>query len=161
MILKHSPSLCVPRGHIWCWRWCNSNVIVVVQSLSCVWLFGSHGLQHARLPCPSPTLGACSKSCALSQWHHPTISSSVVPFSSCLQSFLGSWSFPMSQSFALGGHSIRIGAAASASALPMNIQGWFPSGLTGLIFLQSKEISGVYSNTTVQKHPFFGAQLSL
>jgi len=95
-----------------------------------------HGLQHARIPCPPPTLGACSNSCPLSWWCHPTISSSVVPFSSCLQSFPASGSFPVSQFFASGGQSI--GASTSASVLPMNIQDWFPLGLTGLISLQSK-----------------------
>ena len=112
-----------------------------------------HGLQHARLPCSSPTPGACSNSCPFSRRCHPTISSSVVPFSSCLQSFLASGSFPMSQSFASGGQSI--GASASASVLPMNIQDWFPLGLTGLISLQSKRLSRVFSNTTVQKRQFF------
>ena len=94
------------------------------------------GLQHARLPCPSPTFGACSNSCPLSWWCHPTISSSVIPFSSRLQSFPGSGSFPMSQSFTSSSQSI--GVSVSASVLPMNIQGWFPLGLTGLISLQSK-----------------------
>ena len=106
------------------------------------------GLQHTRLPCPSPTLGACSKSCPLSQWCHPAISSSVVPFSSCLQSFPASGSFPMSQFFASDGQSI--GVSASASVLPMYIQDWFPLGLTGLISLQSKGLSRVFSNTTVR-----------
>ena len=96
----------------------------------------SYGLQHARLPCPSPTFGACSNSCPLSWWCHPTISSSVIPFSSRLQSFPGSGSFPMSQSFTSSSQSI--GVSVSASVLPMNIQGWFPLGLTGLISLQSK-----------------------
>ena len=99
-----------------------------------------HGLQHARLPCPSPTPRACSNLCPSSRWCHPTISSSVVTFS-CLQSFPASGSFPMSQFFALGVQGI--GASASASVLPMHIQGWFPLGLTGLISLQSKEISRV------------------
>ena len=112
-----------------------------------------HGLQHARPPCPSPTPGACSNSCPLSWWCHPTISSSIVPFSSCLQSFPASGSFPMSQFFSSGSQSI--GVSASASVLPMNIQDWFPLGLTGLIFLQSKGLSSI-SNTTVQKHQFFG-----
>ena len=116
-----------------------------------------HGLQHNRLPCPSPIPGAYSNS--LNQWCHPTISSSVVPFSSCLQSFPASGSFPMSQVFTSGGQSIRV--SASASVLPMNIQDWFPWGLTGLIFLQSKGLSRVFSNTTVQKHQSFGAQFSL
>ena len=112
-----------------------------------------HGLQHARFPCPSPYPGACSNSCPLSQWCHPTISSSVVSFTSCLQSFPGSGSFLMSQLFAAGGQ--RIGASASAPVLPMNTQGWFPLGLTGSISLQSKGLSRVFSNTTVQKHQFF------
>ena len=93
----------------------------------------SHGLQHARLPCPSPSPGACSNSCPLNQWYHPTISSSVIPFSSWPQSFPASGSFPMSQLFTSGGQSI----GASTSVLPMNIQDWFPLGLTGLISLQS------------------------
>ena len=118
-----------------------------------------HGLQHARLPCPSPTPEACSNSCPLSGWCHPTILSSVVPFFSCLQSFPMSGSFPMSQFFPSGDQSI--GVSTSASVLPMNIQDWFPLGLTGLISLQSNGLSGVFSNTTVQKHQFFGAQLSL
>ena len=94
-----------------------------------------HGLQHTRLPCPSPTPRVYSNSCSLSWWCHPTISSSVIPFSSCLQSFLASGSFQRSQFFALGGQSI--GVSASASVLPMNIQGWFPLGWTGWISLQS------------------------
>ena len=121
-----------------------------------------HGLQHIRLPCPLPTTGVHSNSCLLSRWCHPTISSSVIPFSSCLQFFPASGSFPMSQFFASGGQSI--GVSASASVLPMNIQDWFPLGWTGLISLQSKGLSRVpwgLSNTTVQKHQFFGAQLSL
>ena len=118
-----------------------------------------HGLQHTRPPCPSPTPGAYSNSCPLSQWCHPTISSSVVHFSSCLQSFPASGSFPVSQFFAWGGQSI--GVSASASVLPMNIQGWFPLGLTSLISLESKGLSRVFFNTTVQKHQFLGTQLSL
>ena len=117
-----------------------------------------HGLQHAWLPCPSPTPGACSNSCPSSKWCHPTISSSVIPFSSCLQSFPASGSFLVSQFFTSGGQSI--GASASASVLPMNIQNWFPLGLTCLI-LQFKGLSRVFSNTTVQKHQFFSVQLSL
>ena len=119
----------------------------------------SHGLQHSRPPCPSPIPGACSKSCPLSRWCHPTISSSVIPFSSHLQSFLASGSFQRSQLFAWGGQSI--GVSTSASVFPMNIQDWFPLGLTGLISLKSKGISRVFSNTTVQKHQFLGAKLSL
>ena len=118
-----------------------------------------HGLQHARLPCPSLTPGAYSNSCSMSQWCHPTISSSVIPFSFCLQSFPALGSFPMSQFFASGSQSI--GVSASASVLPMNIQDWFPLGWTGWISLQSKGLSRVISNTTFQKHQFFGAQLSL
>ena len=116
-----------------------------------------HGLQHARLPCPSPTLRACSNACPLSQWCQPTISSSVIPFSSCLQSFAAWGSFSISQFFAFGGQSI--GASASASVLPMNIQDWFSLGSTGLISLQSKGLSRAFSNTTAQKQQFFGAQL--
>ena len=118
-----------------------------------------HGLQHARPLCPSPTPRACSNSCQLSQWCHPTISSSVVPFSFCLQSFPASGSFQMSHYFASGGQSS--GTSASASVLSMTIQDCFPLGLTGLISLQSKGLSRVFSNTTVQKHQFFGAQPSL
>ena len=109
-----------------------------------------YGLQHARLPCPSPSPRVCSNSCPLSQWYYLTISSSVIPFSSCLQSYPVSGSFLMSWLFASGGQSI--GASASALVLPMNIQDWFPLGLTGLISLQSKGFSRVFSNTTVQKH---------
>ena len=118
-----------------------------------------HGLQHSRLPCPSPSPGACSNSCPLSWWWHPTILSSVLSFSSCLQSFPASGSFPVSQLFTSGGQSV--GASASASVLPMNIQDWFPLGLTGLISFQSKALSRVFSNTTVQKHQSFGIQSSL
>ena len=118
-----------------------------------------HGLQHARLPCPSPIPGACSNSCPSSQWCHPTISSSVVPFSSCPQSFPASGSFPVTQLFTSGGQSI--GISASVPVLPLNIQDWFPLAWTGLISLQSKGLSRVFSNTTVQKHQFFTIQLSL
>ena len=117
----------------------------------------SHGLQQARLPCPSPTPEACSNSCPSSRWCHPTISSSVIPFSSCLQSFPASGTFPVSQFVTSGGQSI--GVSALASVLPMNIQDWFPLGWTGLISLQSKGLSRVFSKTTVQNHQFFGAQL--
>ena len=113
-----------------------------------------HGLQHARPPCPSPSPRACLNSCPLSQWCHSTILSSVVTFSSCLQSFPASGSFPMSWLFISGGQSI--GASASASVLLMIIQDWFPIGLTGFISLQSKRLSRVFSNTIVQKHKFFG-----
>ena len=117
-----------------------------------------HGLQHARPPCPSPTPGVYLNSRPLSRWCHPTTSSSVVPFSR-LQSFPASGSFQMSQFFPSGGQTI--GVSASTSVLPMNIQDWFPLGLTGWIFLLSKGLSRVLSNTTVQKHQFFGAQLSV
>ena len=118
-----------------------------------------HGLQHARIPCPSPIPRACSNSCSSSCWCHPTISSSVIPFSSCLQSFPASGSFQMSQFFSSGGQ--NIGASASASVLPMNIQDLFLLGWTGMISLLSKWLSRVFSNTTPQKHQFFGTQLSL
>ena len=118
-----------------------------------------HGLQHARLPYPSPTPGACSNSCPLNQWCHPAISSSVVPFSSCPQSFPESGSFPISHFFTSDGQSI--GASASASVLPMNIQDWFPLGWTGWISWLSKGLSRVFSNTTVKKHQFFSTLLSL
>ena len=117
-----------------------------------------HGLQHTRPPCPSPTPGVYSNSCPSHRWCHPTISSSVIPFSSCLQSFPASGSFQMSQFFTSGGQSV--GVSASTSLLPMNIQDWFPLGWTGWISLQSKGLSRVFSNTTVQKHQFVGAQPS-
>ena len=117
-----------------------------------------HGLQHTKPPSPSPPPGVYSNSCPLSWWCHPTISSSVTPFSSCLQSFPASGYFLVSQFFTSGGQSI--GVSASASVLPMNIQDWFPLGRTGWISLQSKGLSRVFSNTTIQKHQFFGAQLS-
>ena len=118
-----------------------------------------HEPQHTRPPCPSPATGVHSNSCASSRWCHPAISFSVVPFSSCPQSFPGSGSFPMSQLFASGGPSI--GVIASISVLPMNTQDWSPLGWTGWISLQSKGLSRAFSNTTVQKHQFFSAQLSL
>ena len=118
-----------------------------------------YGLQNASLPCPLPTPGACSNSCPSSRWCNPTISSSVIPFSSRLQSCPASGSFLMSWLFTSGGQSI--GVSASASVLPMNIQDWFPLGWTGWISLQSKGLSKDFSNTTVQKHQFFSAQLSL
>ena len=118
-----------------------------------------HGLQHARPPCPSPTPGVYPNTCPSSWWCHPAISSSAVPFSSCLQSFPVTGSFPISQRFTSGGQSI--GVSASTSVLPMSIQDWLPLGWTGWISLQSKGFSRVFSNTTVQKHKFFRAQLSL
>ena len=127
---------------------------------SCLVMFSSlrpPGLQHARPPCPSPTPGTYSNSCPSTWWCHPTISSSVVPFH--FQSFPASGSFPRSQFFISGGSSI--GVSASASVLKMNIQDWFPLELTGWIHLQSKGLSRVFSKTTVERHQFFGTQLSL
>ena len=118
--------------------------------------FWPHGLQHNRLPCPSPSPGACSNSCSFILWCHPTISSYIVPFSSWLQSFPASGSFPMSQFFILHGQIIR--GSASASILPKTIQDWFPLGWTGWISLQSKGLSRVFSSTTVRKHQFCGTQ---
>ena len=125
---------------------------VVSDSL---WL---HESQHARPPCPSQTPRLYSNSCPLSRWYHPAISSSVVPSSSCPQSLPESGSFPMSQLFAWGGQSIKV--STSTPVLLMNTQDWSPSGWTGWISLQSKGLSWVFSNTTVQKHQFFGTQLS-
>ena len=115
-----------------------------------------HVLQHTRPPYPSSTTGAYSNSCPLSWWCHPIISSSVVPFSSCLQSFPASGSFPMGQFFASGGQSIGV----SPSVLPMNIQDWFPLGWTGWVSLQSKRLSRVFFNTTVQNHQFVSTMIS-
>ena len=133
--------------------------ISTVQWLSCVRLFATHEPQHARPPCPSPTPGVHPNSCPLSRWCYPTISSSVIPFSSCPQSFPASGSFPMSQLLASGSQSF--GVSTSTWVLPMNTQDWSPLGWTGWISLQSKGLSRVFSNTTVQKHQFFGAQLFL
>ena len=135
---------------------------ILLLLLSCSVMSNSlqpDGLQHARLPCASPSHRACSNSRPSSQWCHPTISSSVVPFSSCLQSFPASGSFPMSQLFTSGGQ--NIGVSTSASLLPMNIQNWFPLELTDLNSLQPKGLSSVFSNTTFQKHQFFGTKLFL
>ena len=126
----------------------------VTQSCPTRW---HHGMQHNRLPCPSPIPRAYSSSCALGQWCHPNISSSVDPFPSCLQSFPAPGSVPKSQFFPSGGKSI--GALASASVLPVNIQDWFPLGFSGWMSLQFKGLSRVFSNTKVQKHKFFSAQL--
>ena len=130
-----------------------------LQSFSHVGLFALHGLQHTRLLRPSPAPRTYSNSCPLSRWCHPTISSSVVPFSSCLQSFPASGSLQMSQFFASGGQSI--GVSSSASVLPMNIQDWFPLRLTGWISLQSQGLLRVFSNTTVQKHQFFSTHFTV
>ena len=126
---------------------------------SCLTLCDPHGLQHARLACPSPTPGVYSNSCPFSRWCHPTISSSVIPFSSHLQSCPASGSFPMSRFFTSGGQSI--GISASEPVLPMNIQHWFPLGLTGWISLHSKRLSKIFSKHHIQKHKFFRSQLSL
>ena len=148
----------------------NSLLTTQDSAMWSMWLFNSvqfsrtvvsdslwpYGLQHARLPWPSPTPVACLNSCPMSRWCHPSISSSVIPFSSYLQSFLVSGSFPRNQFFSSSGQSV--GVSALASVLPMNIQDWFPLGLTGWISLQSKGLSRVFSNTTVQKHKFFSAQ---
>ena len=141
-----------PRSFNCCYCCC-CIALVVSDSLR------PHGLQHTRLPCPSPTPRACSNSCPSSQWCHPNISISVIPFSSCFQSSPASESFPMTRLFASGGQSI--GVSASTSVLPMNIQDWFPLGLTDWISLQSKGLSRIFSDTTVQNHEFFGTQFSL
>ena len=140
-------------------KWAESDLTVVCCSVTqlCPTL-QPYGLQHTRLPRPTLSPGVCSNSCPLSWWCHPTISSSVVPFF-CPQSFPASQSFPATQLFTSDGQSI--GASASASVLPMNIQGCFPLGLTGLISLQSKGLSRVSSSTTIQEYQFFGAQPSL
>ena len=138
------------------------NVAVYSVQFSCSVVSDSlwpHGPQHSRPLCPSPTPRVHLNPCPLSQGYNPTISSSVVPFSSCPQSFPASGSFPMSQLFASGAQSI--GVSASTSVLPMNTQDWFPSGWTGWISFQPKGLSRVFSSTTVQKHQFFTVQLSL
>ena len=142
---------------------CHSNAILLVKmyQFSCSVISDSlrpHESQHARPPCPSPTPGVYPNSCPSSRWCHPAMSSSVVPFSSCLQSLPASGSFPMSQLFTWGGQST--GVSALASFLPKKYQGWSPSERTGWISLQSKGLWRVFSNTTVQKHQFFSAQLS-
>ena len=145
-----------------------SNAVEILRQISSVSQFSCsvvsnflwpHESQHARHPCPSPTPGVHLNSCPLSPWCHPAISSSVVPFSSCRQSLPASGSFPISQLFTWDGQSI--GVSAWASVLPMNTQDWSPLGWTGWISLHFKGLSRVFSNTTVQKHQFFGAQLSL
>ena len=154
------------EGLAYCNSWCRKESDMTERlnwtdcsvTKSCLTLW-PHRLQHANLPCPLLSPRVCSDSCPLSQWCHPTILSSVVPFSSCLQSYPASESIPRSQFFASGGQSI--GVSALASVLPMNIQDWFPLGWTGWISLQSKGLSRVVSNTTVQKHQFFSAQLAL
>ena len=152
--------ICFPRLRCVCSKthWCqlhqfSSFTSLVSNSLQ------PHEPQHARPPCLSSTPRVYPNSCPFSLWSHPTISSSVIPFSSCPQSFPESGSFQMSQPFASGGQSI--GVSSSTSVLLMNTQDWFPLGWTGWISLQSKGLSRVFSNTTVQKHQFFGSQLSL
>ena len=135
------------------------SIFVAVQSFTRAWLFVTPWTTARQASCPSPTPRAYSNTCPSSWWCHPTISSFIIPFSSCLQAFPASGSFPVSQFFASGGQSI--GASASTSVLWMNIQDWFPLGLTGWVSLQSKGLSRVFSNTTVQKHQFFGTQPSL
>jgi len=135
------------------------SIIVVIQLLSCIQLFGTHELQHARLPCPLLSPRVCSSSCPLSQWCYLTVSSSATLFSFCLQSFPASESFPMSRFFASGSQSI--GASASASVLPMNIQGWFALGLTGLISLLSKDSQESYPAPQFQNQPYSNVKLKL
>ena len=151
-------------------RLLNSEICLVYILISCSVQFSRsvvsnslrpHELQHARPPCPSPTPGVHSDSCPLSWWYHPTVSFSVDPFSSCLKSFLASGSFPMSQLFIWDGQSAGVSVSFLASFLPKNTEGWSPSEWTGWISLQSKGLSRVFPNTTVQKHQFFSAQLSL
>ena len=152
----HSP---LKKG--WVVRSNKSNIFLLLLLFSCSVVSDSlrpHGLQHAWPPCLSPTPGVYSNSCPLSQWCHPTISSSVVSFSSCPKSLPVSESFPMSQLFTWSGQST--GVSALASFLPKKSQGWSPSEWTGWISLQSKALSRVFSDTTVQKHKFFGAQPS-
>ena len=142
------------QGFMLWWKICSVQFSCSIMS-DFLWLYG---LQHNRPPCPSPTPGFYPNSYTSHWWCHPTISYSAIPCSPCLQSFPASESFPTSQFFASGGQST--GISASVSVLPMNIQDWFPLGWTGWISLQSKGLSRVF-NTTVQKHQFFGAQLSL
>ena len=153
---KNLPTnLVILKGILWEWVWFSSvqfSRSVVSNSLQ------PHEPQHARPPCPSPTARVYPNQCLLSQWSHPTISSFVAPFSSCPQSFPPSGSFKMSQLFASGGQSI--GVSASTSVLPMITQDWSTSEWTGWISLQSKGLSRVFSNTTVQKHQFFGTTQS-
>ena len=150
---------CIGKQILYCWATREAHIVGSVQFSRSVMSdsLQPRGVQQARPPCPSPTPRVYSNSCPLSRWCYPTISSSVIPFS-YFQSFPASGSFQMSQFFTSGGQSI--GVSDSASVLPNNIQDWFPLGWTGLI-LQSKGLSRVFSNTTVQKHQFFSIQLSL
>ena len=138
------------------WSWGVQYSWIMVRKNCVVWHFATPWTAACRLPYPLPCPIVCSNSCPLSQWCHPTISSSVIPFSSCLQSFSASGSVPVSQFFTSGGQSIK--ASALASVLPMNIQDWFPLGWTSLISLQPKGFSVVFSNTKFLKHQFFGTQ---
>ena len=144
---------------LWVWIWTTTVKSVQFSHLVIYDFLWHHGQQNIRLPCPSSTPGACSNSCPLSQWYHPTISSTIIPFSSHVQSFPASGSFQISSFLVSGGQSN--GVSASASVLPMNIQDWSPSEWTGWISLQSKGLSRVFSNTTVQNIQFFSTQLSL
>ena len=148
---RHNICLYMDKGYVHKFSSVHFSCSVMSDSL---W---PHESQHARPPCPSPTPGVHSNLCPSSWWCHPTVSSFVIPFSSCLQSFPAPGSFQMSQLFTSGGQTIRV--SASTSVLPMNTQDWFLVW-TGWIFLQSKGLSRVFSNTTVQKHQFFGTQLS-
>ena len=145
--------------HIWIWTVILARLLSLFNCSVLSDFLWPHGLQHARLPCPSPSPRACWNSCPLSKWCHPTILSSVIPFSSWFQSFPATGSFLLSQLFTSGGQSI--GASASTSVLLVNIQDWFPLGWTGLISLHSKGFSREFSNTTVQKHQCFSIQPSL
>ena len=175
---KYLPSNCYVPGNFWgtviekkfpsFYLYSSSERQIIIKCKSKMLLFSlsmmsrsfwPHGLQHARLPHPTPSPGVCSNSCPSGQWCHQTISSSDIPFSSCLLSFPASESFPKNKLFTSGGQSIR--ASASVSVLPMSIQDWSPLGWTGLISLQTKGPPRIFSNTTVQKHQFFGAQSSL
>ena len=153
------PTLSTSAADDWIPRRCSVDISVQFSRSVVYNSLQSHGFLHTRLPHPSPTPRTCSNSCSSHEWCHPTIWSSAIPFSSCLQSFPASRSFQMSQVFPSGGQSV--GASASASVFPRNIQYWFPLGWTGWISLQSKGLTRVFSNTTVQKHQFFSAQLSL
>ena len=162
-VVKNGPYLQTSRSEVKVAQWCpilRPHGLYRISSVTQAHpTLRPHEPQHARPPCPSQTPGVYSNSYLSSRWCHPGISSSVIPFSSCSQSFPASGSFPMSQLFTSGGQSIEV--AASASVLPMNTHDWSPLGWTGWISLQSKGLSRVFSNTTVQKHQFFGTQLSL
>ena len=157
--LQHARLPCPSLSPEVCSHSCPLSLFSSVQLLSHVWLFATPRTAACQASLSITSSQSLLNSCPLSRWCHPTITSSVVPFSSCLQPFPASGSFQMNQFLASGGQSIRV--SASASVLPMNIQDWFPLGWTGWISLQSKGPSRVFSNTTVQKHQFFGAQWSM